>query len=70
MATRKTGTNKKPEMLSDHVQQVATAIHAGVANALKSDPCAPGGMQTMASLGPPVNPKTLYITVTWVIDLK
>lgn len=69
MATRKSGTEKKPVMLSDHVQRVASAIHAGVASALKKDPCDPPEM-AFASLGPPVNPKTVYVTVTWVIDLS
>lgn len=69
MATKKSGS-KKPVALSDHVQQVAAAVHAGVANALKKDPCDTGGMQYAASLGQPVNPKTVYITVTWVIDLS
>jgi hypothetical protein len=70
MATRKSGSNKKAVLLSDHVQQVAAAVQVGVSNALKKDPCDTSGVQQIASLGQPVNPKTVSITVTWVIDLS
>lgn len=72
MATKKGNKSNKGVSLSSHVEKVTSAIHAGVTNALKpSMPSGKGQPVYLANeLGPHVNPKTVYVTVTFVIDLS
>jgi hypothetical protein len=72
MATKKVKKGAKGVSLSNHIEKVTTAIHSGVANALK--PSTAGGdppslMYDDLGLGKHVNPKTVIVTVTFVIDL-
>lgn len=78
MATRKAKkrvTNKKSVPLSAHVESVASAVHGGVVRALATGSAGGKGPQLTAAtqntgIGPHVDPKTIYVTVTYVYDVS
>ncbi|HET8940523.1 MAG TPA: hypothetical protein VFN13_00855 [Rudaea sp.] len=78
MATSKAtkrGTAKQRTTLSSHIANMTSEVHSGVVRALAaatsggSLPVAPTIMAN-SSLGPHVNPKTVYVTLTFQIDLS
>ena len=78
MATSKAtkrGTTKQRATLSSHVANITGEVHSGVVQALAAAtsggklPVPPGTMAN-SSLGPHVDPKTVYVTLTFQIDLS
>lgn len=74
MATKNGKKSTKGVTLSSHIEKVTSAIHTGVANALK--PAMSGGkiqslsMDDSTGIGKHVNPKIVIVTLTFVIDLS
>jgi hypothetical protein len=75
MARAKSSAGKRGVRLSGYVDNVTSAIHAGVSGALqksvsrRSGGPGKGATVTAADLGPRVNPKVIYVTVSFAVEV-
>jgi hypothetical protein len=75
MARAKSSAGKKGVRLSGYVDNVTSAIHAGVSGALRksvsrrSGAVGGGPIVSAEDLGPRVNPKVIYVTVSFALEV-